>query len=187
MSVTLFALLAILQVQATPEKGVAESQFSRHLATKIVAPIYAGSGDSAAAVVRIERASHDLRRKGFFRIGAFPYVLLQGVHLDVRDPDAALDSMREVPRQLKRLAKSSAVEVSQFRLSVAKEEVELVAARIQFKGETAVTFEKVRLQLGASNFEAGNGVLHLRGEKAGWITLEGSAGESEFKILGRSK
>jgi hypothetical protein len=64
---------------------------------RAVVPLYTTGSFKLSAVVRVDRAFVDYRRKGFFRIGLFPVGVLNGVTFEARDtsdPYASLDCVR---------------------------------------------------------------------------------------------
>jgi len=48
-------------------------------------PVYLKSESLPVAVFRANRIYHDHQRKGFFRIGGLPLLVLEGLSLELRD------------------------------------------------------------------------------------------------------
>ena len=63
-------------------------------------PLYAQGSSKASTVVRVDRVFMDYQRRGFFRIGLLPVIVLQDVTFEARDPADPFSSLASVQRWL---------------------------------------------------------------------------------------
>ena len=92
------SLLAILQTEPmSPLVRTERSRFAREVAAEVVVPIFAESGERAAAVLKVQRVTRDLQKRGLFRIGSLPCVRFEGVVLEVRDQEVLTEAIASVP------------------------------------------------------------------------------------------
>lgn len=136
-----------------------------------VVPLYNTGSFKLSAVVRVDRVFMDYQRKGFFRIGMFPIVVLEDVSFEARDstdPFASLASVRhwlgtkagqriEMRRVKFVFSPTSRVEAGLARC-VAEDHWELLNG--------------VRFVSGASEIRAPRGTLEMGGPRGGQVILE---------------
>jgi hypothetical protein len=80
----------VSDASAQPQPAVSVSPLEGR---SMVMPLYAGTNTEPAAIVRTDRIFTDYQRKGFFRIGLLPLAVLEGVQIEVRQPEHVFESL----------------------------------------------------------------------------------------------
>jgi hypothetical protein len=138
---------------------------------RAVIPLYPAGSFKLSAVVRVDRAYLDYQRKGFFRIGLFPIVVLEDVTFEAQDtanPAASLACVRhwlgtragqriEMRRVKFLLSPTNCLEAGLARC-VAEDRLELRNG--------------VRFVSGAGEVRAPRATLEMAGPRTGQVILE---------------
>jgi hypothetical protein len=95
---------------------------SRTQIKNAVIPICLDSDAKLVAVVRARHIFSDYQRRGFFRIGVLPLLVIDGLDVEIRQPSRSMEALGAVHSKIifKELARK-AVEGRDFRLSFAAE------------------------------------------------------------------
>jgi hypothetical protein len=107
----------------------------------LVIPLYAAQTTEPAAILRVDQVLTEYEKRGFFRIGVLPRVVLQGVRLEVRQPEAASRVLEHACQQLEAAARRRPVELRQLEVALPERRFELKAAslRVGTRGAWAVS------------------------------------------------
>lgn len=136
-------------------------------------PFYVGVATEPAAVAYVASMHTDYERKGFFRIGLLPVGILEGVTLEIRNPQRTAEALE----QMRLWAKSSGarrIELRQvkFRMTGAAG-VSLEAGRAWFRPDNRLEFsEGVRLEQGTNRIHAAHATLEILGTNSGRLVLD---------------
>ncbi len=77
---------------------LAVSHLSAQITAKgMVIPVFVGSESKPTALVRVKELLNDYRRVGFFRIGAIPLVVLDGLTIELKHIGNLDASLKEIP------------------------------------------------------------------------------------------
>jgi hypothetical protein len=178
----------LLILLAGYSSAVAQSWFlnSQARATKALIAIYPDVGLRPIAIIRADQIYGDYQRRGFFRIGVLPMLVLDGLSLEICDTNQLSAALIRAGTHFDCKGKaSSAVEGRNFSLS--------------FSGQTngAVHAQTVRLASGtewllqdgtvdqpaAASISFRRASLAVAGPKAGELTYEATNGVVRIHLL----
>jgi hypothetical protein len=130
-----------------------------------------GKDHEVLAVLRVERFYMDYERRGFFRIALLPVATLEGVSIEVRDPQTITKSLDKLNQWLTP-ATSGRVELHQARLSIGTATNILEAGRMSLdtKGQWRLS-EGVSFALGTNSLSAASGMFKLAGANTGELII----------------
>lgn len=188
MTLALIALSAMLQSEPLHTEEFSHvSRFGTPIANKVIVPLFLSADDKASAVLRLERISRDLGRKGFFRVALLPQIVFENVELQIFDRNAAIDAVTALPPQLQRLSKNRALVVNGFSILISDgNKVRMTARGVEFKEDNAISFRDLSVEIGDAKLVSSAAVLQLAGERRGHLVLSAENGTMEM-ILFSSK
>jgi hypothetical protein len=133
---------------------------------------YDAAGQEPSVLVRLGRAYTDYERRGFFRIGALPIGVMEGVTFEVYHPDSATNGLGQLHEWLEAsAAKRTEIRHLEFIWSAATtNRLEISRARFDGRG-SLVLLDGVRFLSGANEMHAPGGSLQLTGEHSGRLVL----------------
>ncbi len=137
-----------------------------------VIPVYAGDGLEPAAVVRADSVHTEFERKGFFRIGVLPVAVMEGVTIEVRQPERAAESLAQVSRWFEG-GGVKRMELRRVKFRIAPSSANcLEAGRGAFiAGGCLELLDDVRFGSGTNVICAPRATLQVTGRNAGQIVL----------------
>jgi hypothetical protein len=140
---------------------------SQHL----VFPRYTEPEKTLYAVISVDKVSIEYEKHGFFRIGALPVEVLEGVTYEVRDPVPAANNLARLRSWLGGDT-GDHVELRGVKL-VASSTSRLEGGRLLFLDHDRWEFTGgVRLISGANQFQAPSATLQVAGANAGELILQ---------------
>lgn len=78
---------------------------------KAILPIYSTNSLQPIAVLRLDKIFTENRRKGFFRIGLMPVRVIEGLQIELTDPERIRDSLIQVHKSMDPTAFNRAAEI----------------------------------------------------------------------------
>lgn len=185
MIFALIALAATLQSEPLTAQNLSGvSRFATPIAKKVTIPFFLSADDKASAVLRLERVSRDLQRKGFFRVALLPHVVFENAELKIFDRNAAIDAISAIRSQLKHLSKNRALVVNGLSLIISDgERMELTASGVSFNDDNTISLRNLCVEIGQQKHFADAGVLQLAGEKRGHLVLSMEKGTKELDLF----
>jgi hypothetical protein len=136
--------------------------------------LYSGTEQEAAILVRLDKAYTDYQRKGFFRIGALPISVMEGVTFEIEHPVALTKSLEELHRWLGPQG-SARLEMRRLTFIVPSPTPNrLTAGRARLAGQGILELlDGVTFHSGTTQISAARGTLQIKGQTAGQLILEG--------------
>lgn len=182
-----WAVLLVLAL-ACVRSGLAQglSFDSRFQAKKAVVALYGESDLEPVAVFRAERIFSDYQRRGFFRIGALPLLVFDGLSIELHDPAQVSKALATLGARFDAQGDArKAVEGRDFCLSFASEkDGRLRARRVRLESATAWHLQEgTVLQAGAAPMPFRQGTLTITGPQAGQLTCETTNGTVRIQLL----
>jgi hypothetical protein len=159
---------------------------SRQQGKKVMAALYEGAELQPVAVFRAERIFGDYQRRGFFRIGALPLLVLDGLSIELHDPARLPNALTTLSERFNALRSAKkAVEGRDFRLSFAAEKAGgLRASRVRLESATAWHLQEGTIQpAGGALIRFRQGTLTIAGPQAGQFTGETANGTVRMNLL----
>jgi hypothetical protein len=139
-------------------------------AQHLVIPRYSEPDKTLYAVIRVDKVYTEYEKRGFFRIGALPVAVLEGVTYEVRDPGPAAKYLAGLRSWLGGEA-GQHVELRGVKL-VASPNNRLEGGRLLFLDNNQWELaDGVRLISGTNEFRAGSATLQVAGAQAGELVL----------------
>jgi|ERR1035438_7169177 hypothetical protein len=140
-----------------------------------VVSLYCGSELEPATVVRFEQVYADYESKGFFRIGALPIGVMEGVTFELQHPESVTNSLEQLQQWLRpKAAKRLELRRLSFLVSgPVTNRLETGRARLVSDGRLAL-FDGVSFVSGTNQMRAARGVLQIKGAQAGLLVMETS-------------
>jgi hypothetical protein len=138
-----------------------------------VIPLYTRGSARLSTVVRVGRAYLDYQRRGFFRIGMFPVVILDGVTIEAHDTNNPMASLADVQQWL---AAKGGQRVEMRGVKFVFSAASFVEAGLaQCRSEDHWDLlEGVHFVSGGGEGRAPRGTLVLTGARAGQVILDTS-------------
>jgi hypothetical protein len=159
---------------------------SRLQSKKVVVVLYGDSELEPVAVFRAERIFSDYQRRGFFRIGALPLLVFDGLSIELHDPAQVSKALATLGARFDTRGDArKAIEGRDFCLSFASEkEGRLRARRVRLETATAWHLQEGTVhQAGASPMPFRQGTLTITGPQAGQLTCETTNGTVRIHVL----
>ncbi len=183
-----YELLLALSALATPSYVLAAAGLFAGITRidNLLAPVYLSFGSKPVALLRVEHVYHDYQRVGFFRIGAFPLVVLEKVKLEIRDPAKLLAALTQVEGQLGwGDGSGDAVEGRDFTLIGTSQNGVRVKARIlRFESGASWRLLDGSVDLpGSAPITFQRATLVIRGLRAGRLTCQMASGVVRLNLL----
>ncbi|MGA2542711.1 MAG: hypothetical protein ABSG78_14275 [Verrucomicrobiota bacterium] len=139
-------------------------------AQHLVIPRYSEPDKTLYAVIRVDKVYTEYEKRGFFRIGALPVAVLEGVTYEVKDPGPAAKNLARLRSWLGGDA-ARHVELRGVKL-VASPTSRLEGGRLLFLDNNRWELaDGVRLISGTNEFRAGSAMLQVGGAQAGEVVL----------------
>jgi hypothetical protein len=146
----------------------------------MVIPIFDKKAMTNLVVIRVERVYTAHERKGFFQIGLLPVEVLEGVTIQVTQPERLTNSMERIDRWMSP-KKSDCVELRDTRIEVGSQWLE--AKRIRPGGGGVwELLDGVAFNQGTNTIRSAQGRLQLAGLRAGEVTLVTETNRYYFSI-----
>jgi hypothetical protein len=134
-------------------------------------PIYSDPDQKLSMVVRVDQTYTEYEKRGFFRIGALPVAVLEGVTFEIKDPAPAAKSLARL-RGLLGAEAGNHVELRQVKFVVSPGS-SLEGGRVLFLGDDRWELVNgVRLVSGTNEMRAEKATLQVAGEQAGQVILQ---------------
>ena len=136
-------------------------------------PLYPTGSVQLSALVRVDRSYIDYQHRGFFRIGLFPVIVLEGVTIEAKDranPLASLDTIRHWVKT-KAGQRLEMHEVKFIFSPTNRVEAGLVRCVADDRWEL---LKGVHLTSGAEETRASQAILQIAGPRAGEIIFDTS-------------
>src|SRR5882672_7348979 len=105
-----FGLVALISFAAASPVHAQFSLFGASRIENFVAPVYLEFGEEPVAMLRIKSVSTEYQRKGFFRIGLLPMLVLTEIAIEVRDMARFGDALSGVQQRIEPRAAGRCVE-----------------------------------------------------------------------------
>ena len=149
-------------------------------ASKIEIPLYlkcpgnhAETTFEIGAVICIENLDKDFQRRGFFRIGVLPLLVLNGMTIEVLDTRRTAEAFAKANAKLKARRKSGAcVEGRSFSVCFGNEpNATLQAAVVHFRDEETWALDDGSIEAEGSTHRFKTAVFHVEGNQAGELTF----------------
>jgi hypothetical protein len=107
-------------------------------------PLYSESQGAPIAILRVELATTEFERRGFFRVGLFPRAIFTGVALELESQDHLSESLRGLAGLLERTRKGQPWELRLVRVTFRNSTAgDLALGRITQDGASAWRFESL--------------------------------------------
>lgn len=146
-------------------------------------PIFLGN-DGPSALLKIESIRSDYQRKGFFRIGVLPQIVVEGVQITLFRRDDYIDSLLQIADSLKNPKQNCPVILRRLSLSLPDQiNPRLSVASIHFSEPGLWKLIGIQFHDAGKTIEAPEGTLQLSGRRAGTLTLYAPAGILEQTLL----
>lgn len=180
--------LFLLMFVAIDSPVVAQSWLlmNSHLRVERAAiPIYE-KGGKPLAIVRADRIYGDYQRRGFFRIGVLPMLVLEGLSLELCDPTQVLAVLSRAGAHFESRSKARrAIEGRNFILSIAGQTNEVIRAQIvRLENGTDWLFQEgIVDQPGAAPISFRRATLRIAGPKAGELSCQMTNGTVRVHLL----
>jgi len=151
----------------------------------LVVPIYLRYEPEPTAVLRADRIYSDYQRKGFFRIGALPLLVIEGLKVELRDPARLSPALAKASTHLA-VSKESrkAVEARGFLLTFPFKETAQVCARsARIESGDAWQLTEGSLEgIGPAALRFSSASLTVRGPDAGRLSCDTTNGTITFNL-----
>ena len=181
-SVFVAGLILLLPLWGAAQSWMQESHVEIRNA---VMPVYFNFDPHPAALLKVEHIFNDYQTRGFFRIGALPALILDGVTLELKDPTRLTNALAEYcGRFCLKKGVRKAVEARKFRLVFSSHEDGQICARWVHLESSA----KWRLQdgtfarPGAKPVAFRSATLVFSGPQAGEFVCQTRSGEIRFPL-----
>jgi hypothetical protein len=148
--------------------------------------LYGESELEPVAVFRAERIFSDYQRRGFFRIGALPLLVFDGLSIELHDPTQVSKALASLGARFDARGDArKAVEGRDFCLSfVPEQDGRLRARRVRLESTTAWHLQEGTVhQAGAAPMPFRQGNLTITGPQAGQLTCETTNGTVHIHLL----
>ncbi|SPE60038.1 exported hypothetical protein [Verrucomicrobia bacterium] len=153
---------------------------------KAVVPVYLNFEPEPAAILRADRIFSDYQRKGLFRIGVLPVLVLDGLIVELRDAARLTNALSEMSAQFAlRPGAKKAVEGRRFTLFFAAKEDGRISAklvRLESASEWRLKDGTVQ-QPGVAPLVYSEGTLTVAGAQAGEFFCQTTNGAVRLDLL----
>lgn len=174
------------------------NEFFQHGANvaRVEIPIYlqtehnsAATKFEAAGAIQIEKFGKDFQRRGFFRIGAMPLLVLDGLTIEILDVCRADEALVKANENLRARMKSSAsVEGRRFTLVFSNgQKATVKAAVMRFLSEEQWTLENGVVETEGHRHVFNTALLKVHGDQTGQLSFRSNGQEVQLNLteLGR--
>lgn len=170
VSILFGCLLCISQAKAASENFTQLLQGGVALQHAVI-PLYKDGSAKLSALVRVDKAYVDYERRGFFRIGMLPVVVLDGATIEAEDTNDPMSSLAEVERWV---ATKTGQRVEMRRVKIIfSPGIYVEAGLAQCRSDDHWDLLKgVHFVSGAEEGRASRGVVVLTGARAGQVILD---------------
>jgi hypothetical protein len=184
----LLRILFLMIVLACATSGLAQSWLlnSHMRITKAVMPEYLDFGSKPAAIFRADQIYEDYQRRGFFRIGVLPMVVLEGLSLELCDTNQLSVALTRTSTHFGSKGKASnAVEGRNFSLSFSGQKNAVIHAQIvRLESGTEWRLQEGTVdQPGAASISFRRATLTIVGPKAGELACATTNGLVHLDLL----
>lgn len=134
------------------------------------------SNDAAVVRLSIQEARLDHQRRGFFKIGVLPVLVVEDVALEVLEPGSLASTLADLPAALMGDGHRVPIELRNFSLRFPGDETpRFLAGRVRLAGRGVWQLSgPVAWRTTASQGLASQASLQVAGAQAGWLTLTGT-------------
>ena len=141
-------------------------------ARNVVIPFYTGTEQQPSVVFRAERIYTDYQRKGFFRIGALPVGVMEGVTFEVRSIESLTNSLVQLHRWLGPQA-AKRLELRRASIQIAQTATDcLQVGRVHVApGGKWELLDGVSYSAGTNQLRARSATLQVVGERTGQLVM----------------
>ena len=182
-----FAGLVCLGLVVLP--GAANGQglplSSRTKINGVVIPIFLEDNRPAAAVLKVDKIHTEYQRRGFFRIGLLPLVVMEGVKIDFRQANAASSALARLPKEMKPWAGSRMLELRDVKFAFRAEPKErLRAGKMRWleNGQWQLS-NGVTIQMTPNEVQVQQALLQIAGPSAGTVAWGPPNASSSFNLF----
>ncbi|HOX02103.1 MAG TPA: hypothetical protein P5555_07165 [Candidatus Paceibacterota bacterium] len=140
---------------------------------RAVVPIYMGRNPEPSMILRAESIYKDYERKAFFRIGALPVKVAEGVSFEIRDIESVTNSLALLDRWLSpRAAERLELRQAAFQIGTAAPN-RLQAGRVRVRQAGRWELDGgVHLQIGTNGVHASSATLQVAGSQTGTLVMD---------------
>lgn len=138
----------------------------------VVIPFYIGTDPQPTVIFRVERIYTDHQRKGFFRIGALPIAVMEGVTLEIRSLDSLTNSLVQLHQWLGPQA-ANRLELRRATIHItmtATNHLQVGRVHVAPGGKWAL-LDGVCYSAGTNQIQATSGTLQVAGEHTGELVM----------------
>jgi hypothetical protein len=174
------------------------NQFFQHGANvaQVEIPIYLQAAHSsgatkfeAAGVIQIEKFGKEFQRRGFFRIGVMPLLVLDGLTIEILDACRLDEALVKANEDLRAHMKSSAsVEGRRFTLVFSNgQKTTIKAAVMRFLSDEQWTLEDGAVETDGHRHVFNTALLQVHGDRTGKLSFRSNGREVQLNLteLGR--
>jgi hypothetical protein len=152
-------------------------------AQHLVIPRYSEPDKTLYALISVDKVYTEYEKRGFFRIGALPVAVLEGITYEVRDPAPAAKNLARLRSWLGGEA-GKHVELRRVKF-VASPTSRLEGGRLLFLDDNRWELaDGVRLISGTNEFRAGSATLQVAGAQAGEVVLRTTPPTTNIFLFG---
>ena len=154
---------------------LAPSSLAAQITAKgMVIPLFVGAESKPTALVRVKELRNDYRRVGFFRIGAIPLVVLDGVTIELKHTNHLSSSLKELPKGVFLNKHPNLLEARDVRIIATTETVPRLQARTMrfLNGVQWRFFDGILFAGSNHSVYFSEGTLQLEGPKQGCFTYK---------------
>ena len=149
----------------------------------IIIPTILPGDNTASSVLRIEKVSKGFQRRGFFRIGLLPMLMVEGVELEFRNWNRVSDTLAMVADVLNSYGYGSPIEIRRVALIVSGvDALKLQAAEVRIQEDGNWLLLDVHLRTWRSDVHAPRGTLQTSGRHAGLLKLLTETDQRDFDL-----
>ena len=162
------------------------SNLSAQITAKgMVIPVFVGSESKPTALVHVKELINDYRRVGFFRIGAMPLVVLDGLTIELKQIRNLSASFKEVHKGVLINKHPDLLEARDVRIIITAEETpRLQAKTMRFVDAGRWRFFDGILYAGSDHpVQFSQGTLQLHGPSAGRFTYRTGGKAEELQLF----
>ena len=151
----------------------------------MVIPLFVGSESKPTALVRVKELRNDYRRVGFFRIGAMPLVVLDGLTIELRHTKNLSASLKEIHKGVLINKHPNLLEARDVRIIIAAESAPRIQAKtMRFVDAGQWRFFNGILFAGSDHpVHFSQGTLQLEGQSPGRFTCRSEGRAEELDLF----
>jgi hypothetical protein len=184
-AVILWLSLGLLLASALPWNSLRAAPVENKLvmnARKVTVPYYAGPENRLSLNFKADRFTKESQRKGFFRIGVLPLLVVHDANLEVRRPEYFNPAVRQFHQYVAGKDLKKTVELRGFTLTVPTNGITLTATKVRILSpEQWELSGSVRLIDRTGTHEFSKALLAVSGNETGMLRANTGASHSLFK------